>query len=287
MNSRMSKYIPISFLAAAFALALPRLVRAQAAPGPISPTPSSDDDSQPVAQPKPQAPTGPPATRENLAGAWKLNSDESDDGHEKLRQAESARNNGNNGGNSGGNNGGNNGGGRGGNGGGGGGVWGGYPGGGNGGGGYPGGGNGGGNGGGGYPGGGGGRHSNGTGNNTESTEDRARMQELIDPPVKMTLALKENEFDLADDESNKREFYTDGRKLKKSKDLTNQEIAAHWEQIRLVSDEKNSRGDKITRTFEVQPGGKKLVETVRIESNRQQSSVAIRYVYDLVPEDKS
>lgn len=280
MNAPALKFLALSSFAAALALTLPGLANAQAAPGPISPSQSSDDNSQPAAQPKPQEPAGPPATRDNLSGTWKLNTDESDDGHEKLRAAQSQQNNGNNG---------NNGGGGRGNGGGGGGVWGGggggvgFPGGG-GGGGYPGG------GGGGYPGGGGGggsgRHG-GQGNSTETSDDRARMQELIDPPVKMTLALKDNEFDLADDENNKREFYTDGRKLKKSKDLTNQEIAAHWEQIRLVSDEKNSRGDRYSRSFEAQPGGKRLVEIVRIESNRQQSSVVIRYVYDLVPADKS
>jgi hypothetical protein len=121
----------------------------------------------------------------------------------------------------------------------------------------------------------------------ESSDDRAREQELIDPPVRVDLALKDNEFDLSDDDNNKRVFYTDGRKLKKSKDLTYEEIGAHWEQNRLVSDEKNSRGDKISRTFEPQPGGKKLVETVRIENSHRQSSVVIRYVYDLVPASKS
>ncbi|MGC1583935.1 MAG: hypothetical protein WA766_20815, partial [Candidatus Acidiferrales bacterium] len=131
-----------------------------------------------------------------------------------------------------------------------------------------------------------GRHG-GSGSDTESNEDREHMQELIDPPVRIVVAQKDNELDLADDSDNKRTFYTDGRKLKKSKDLSYQEISAHWEDLRLVSDEKDSRGNKITRTFEPQPGGKKLVETVRIENNRQQSAVFIRYVYDLVPQNKS
>jgi len=259
MNTGPAKILALSSVAAIAMLAVASVSHAQAPPGPISPA-QTTDNSQPAAQPKPQEQPAPPATRENLAGSWKLNSDESDDGREKMRDARSSRNNGGSGG---------------GRGGGGGGVWG-----------------GGGSGGGvGFPGGGAGsvygRHGAGAGNNSESEEDRERMQELIDPPVRMSLALKDDEVDLANDDNNKRAFYTDGRKLKKSKDLSNQEIAAHWEQIRLVSDEKNSRGDKISRTFEPQPGGKKLVETVRIENNRQQSAVSIRYVYDLVPPSKS
>jgi len=265
MNARAVKYLILSGLLGLTAIAFPALLHAQAPPGPITPAPSSDD-SQPTAQPKqqPHPQSQPPATRANLNGSWKLNSDQSDDGRQKMQEAKSSQSNGN-----GGNGGGNGGGGRSG-----GGV--GFPGGGIG---FPGSGGG---GGGVY-----GRHGPGNGSDTESPDDRAHMQELIDPPVTIHLAQKDNEFDLADYTGNKREFYTDGRKLKKSKDLSDQEIAAHWEDIRLVSDEKTSHGNRISRTFEPQPGGKKLVETVRIESNRNQSAVDIRYVYDLIPQNKS
>src|ERR1700683_186941 len=263
MNAKATKYIFFSAALGPAAIPFPALLRAKAPPGPINPSPSTDD-SQPTAHPKREAPEQhqPPATRANLNGSWKLNSDQSDDGREKVREAKNAQTNGNGG------NGGNGGSGRSG-----GGV------------GFPGGGVG-------FPGSGGGggvygRHGAGNGSDIESADDRAHTQELIDPPVTIHLAQKENEFDLADDSGNKREFYTDGRKLTKSKDLSDQEIAAHWEDIRLVSDEKTSHGNRISRTFEPQPGGKKLVETVRIESNRNQSAVEIRYVYDLVPQDKS
>ncbi|MFZ0909942.1 MAG: hypothetical protein WAN24_10740 [Candidatus Acidiferrales bacterium] len=259
MNASAAKFLILSGLLAFTVISFPKTLRAQAPPGPINPAPSTDD-SQETATPKPQTQQPQtPATRANLNGSWKLNSDESDDGRQKMQQAKSARNNGNGGGNGGGGRS-------------------------SGGVGFPGGGIG-------FPGGGGGgmgsgRHG-GSGSDTESNEDREHMQELIDPPVRIVVAQKDNELDLADDSDNKRTFYTDGRKLKKSKDLSYQEISAHWEDLRLVSDEKDSRGNKITRTFEPQPGGKKLVETVRIENNRQQSAVFIRYVYDLVPQNKS
>jgi hypothetical protein len=262
MNGRAAKYLILSGLLGLAAIAFPALLHAQAPPGPITPAPSSDD-SQPTAQPRQQREQQhqPPATRANLDGSWKLNSDQSDDGRQKMQEAKSAQRNGN-----GGNGGGRSGGGVG----------------------FPGGG-----GGVGFPGSGGGgggvygRHGAGNGSDTESADDRAHMQELIDPPVVIHLAQKDNEFDLADDTGNKRAFFTDDRKLKKSKDLSYVEIAAHWEDNRLVSDEKTSRGNRISRTFEPQPGGKKLVETVRIESNRNQSAVDIRYVYDLIPQNKS
>jgi hypothetical protein len=267
MNGRAAKYLILSGLLGLVAIAFPALLHAQAPPGPITPAPSSDD-SQPNAQPKqqPHQQFQPPATRASLNGSWKLNSNQSDDGRQKMQEARSSQSNGN-----GGNGGGNGGGGRSG-----GGV------------GFPGGG-----GGVGFPGSGGGgggvygRHGAGNGSDSESADDRAHMQELIDPPVVILVAQKDNEFDLADATDNKRVFFTDDRKLKKSKDLSYVEIAAHWEDNRLVSDEKTSRGNRISRTFEPQPGGKKLVETVRIESNRNQSAVDIRYVYDLIPQNKS
>ena len=264
MNGRAAKYLILSGLLGLAAIAFPALLHAQAPPGPITRAPSSDD-SQPTAQPTQQREQQhqPPATRANLDGSWKLNSDQSDDGRQKMQEAKSSQRNGN-GGNGGGNGGGRSGGGVG------------FPGGGIG---FPGSGGG---GGGVY-----GRHGAGNGSDTESADDRAHMQELIDPPVVIHVGQKDNEFDLADDTGNKRVFYTDDRKLKKSKDLSYVEIAAHWEDNRLVSDEKTSRGNRISRTFEPQPGGKKLVETVRIESNRNQSAVDIRYVYDLIPQNKS
>src|SRR5258707_6660374 len=90
--------------------------------------------------------------------------------------------------------------------------------------------------GGGYPGGGGGYGGRRMGSQGESDEDRQRMQELFSPSRGLTLAeaKKDAEVDLFDDQERKRAFFTDGRKLQKSKDLNYQEIAARWEGARLV-----------------------------------------------------
>src|ERR1700675_1158638 len=122
----------------ALSLAAPKLLSAQAGPGPIAPPQSTATSSSPhsaSAAAKPKPPQLP--ARTTLAGPWKLNRDDSDDPKAKVRAAEGSGNR-----NSGGYPGG------------------GYPGGGYPGGGYPGGGYpGGGYPGGGYPGGGGRRNS--------------------------------------------------------------------------------------------------------------------------------
>ena len=141
------------------------------------------------------------------------------------------------------------------------------------GGGYPG---GGGRMGGGYPGG-----RGGYGGQSESSENRQKMQELVRPPNAVKLDMTGAEVDLTDDTNRKRAFMTDGRKLQKSKDPSYEEIAAHWEGSRLVSEEKDARGQKMSRTYELSPDGRQLYESVHVSVGRNNSTVVIRYVYDI------
>jgi hypothetical protein len=137
--------------------------------------------------------------------------------------------------------------------------------------------------GGGYPGGGyGGRRM---GSQGQSDEDRQRMQELFNPSRSLTLAeaRKDVEVDLFDDRERKRAFFTDGRKLQKSKDPNYEEIAAHWDGARLVTDEKNPRGGKMSRTYELSYDGTQLYETLHMSVGRDNSPLVIRYVYDPEP----
>jgi hypothetical protein len=248
------------FTAAIFGL--PGVVRAQAAPGPIHPAQSPDDSSAgaPPAAAQPKAPDVP--QKRDLTGSWKLNEDQSDDPSEKMKQAQQAGA-GNRGG------GGNRG------------VWngggGGYPGGG---GGYP----GGGGGGGGY----GGRRGMGT---SESESDREKIQDAVNPANQLAFKQNDAEIDMSDDQGRRRVFYTDGRKIekpKKDKDKDKsddyKELAAHWEGMKLQSEEKGPHG-KITRLFEVPAGGQQLRETVHFDDARG-NPVTIHYVYDIVKAEK-
>jgi hypothetical protein len=222
-------------------LGAPVSTRAQAPPGPL-PQVQSQDAPPPAPRPQAQKPAVRP--RASIFGEWKLDRDESDDPRKKMQEARSqTQNNGGYGGNR-----------R---------MGGGYP-------------------GGGYPGGGpygGGRRG---GQQNESDVDRQRMEEVINPSNVLTVAEAQRnvEVDLFDDAQHKRALFTDGRKVQKSKDVNYQEIPAHWDDKRLVTDEKSPRGRKMSRIYELSSDGTQLYETLRMTTGRNNTSVVIRYVYD-------
>jgi hypothetical protein len=223
----------------------PGLLRAQAPPGPLPPT--QPVDSPPPSAVKPQVQKPPVQPRTTILGAWKLDRDDSDDPRKKMQEARGSGDNGGYGGNR-----------R---------MGGGYP-------------------GGGYPGGGGGGYGGRRmGSQGESDEDRQRMAELYNPSNSLTLAeaKKDVEVDSFDDQERKRAFFTDGRKLQKSKDANYQEIAAHWDGTRLVTDEKNPRGGKMSRSYELSYDGTQLYETLHMTVGRSNTPLIIRYVYDEAP----
>jgi hypothetical protein len=131
--------------------------------------------------------------------------------------------------------------------------------------------------GGGYP---GGPHGGYGGRGGESDEERQKMQELFTPANAITLSMTGAEVDLTDDQNRKRALMTDGRKLQKSKDVNYQQIAAKWEGHRLVTEEKDPRGNKMSRTFELSSDGMQLYETLHMTVGRNSTPLVIRYVYD-------
>jgi hypothetical protein len=132
--------------------------------------------------------------------------------------------------------------------------------------------------GGGYPGGGHGGYGRRGG---ESDEERQKLREFFTPAKAITLSMTGAEVDLVDDRDRKRAFMTDGRKLQKSKNENYQEIAAKFAGNRLVSDEKDPRGNKMSRTFELSSDGRQLYETLQMTTGRNNTPLVIRYVYDI------
>jgi hypothetical protein len=244
MNSRnRTRFLAVTLLSAA-CLVSPGLLRAQAPAGPLPPT--QPVDSPPPAAVKPQPQRAPVQPRASIIGAWKLDRDDSDDAQKKMQDARNSGGNGGYGGNR-----------R---------MGGGYP-------------------GGGYPGGGGGYGGRGMGSQGQSDEDRQRLADLLNPSNTLTLAeaKKDVEVDSFDDQERKRAFFTDGRKLQKSKDANYQEIAAHWDGTQLVTDEKNPGGGKMSRTYELSYDRTQLYETLHMTVGRGSTPVVIRYVYDQAP----
>jgi hypothetical protein len=301
IKARGAGFFAVEALCAAAWIASPKALLAQAAPGPMRPPEESSapDAAQPASGPaaRPEEPLIP--ERKQLFGYWRLNVDESDDAHEKLKEASNdgsvASPRGGGGGNGGG---------------------GGQPGGihiGGIGSPFPGG------------GGGGGGSSRRNGNSGPDSElDRAQMQELLNPAGSLTVAWKDpataadakgsadnkttadtkgttsastpaapkdpnnEEIDVTDDLGRTRVYYTDGRKVPKPKDEKYQEFDAYWvESYRLVAEYDGAHGARVTRSYEPAPGGKQLYETVRLERTRSYGPVEIRYVYDLAPEHRA
>jgi hypothetical protein len=129
-----------------------------------------------------------------------------------------------------------------------------------------------------FPGGGGpyGGHRNG-----ESEEQREKMQTMLRPARTMTLSMTGGEVDLVDEAEHKLEFMTDGRKIQKSKDSSTEEIAAKFDGNRLVTDEKDPRGNKMSRTYELSEDGRQLYETIHLMNNKGNTTRTIRYAYDM------
>lgn len=306
IKARGAKLLAMGALLGAGFIAFPNVSHAQASPGPMRPPDesSSPDATQPASGPTMRPEEVAVPQRKQLFGFWRLNVDESDDAHEKLKEASNDGNvasprGGGGGGNGGGQPGGIHMGGMG------------SP--------FPGGGGG----------GGGGGSSRRNGNNgTDSELDRAQMQELLNPAGSLTVAVKDpaadtkgtgdakgtsdtkgavdakgaadaqsaaapkdpnsQEIDVKDDLGRERVYYTDGRKVPKPKDEKYQEFDAYWvESYRLVAEYDGSHGARVTRSYEPAPGGKQLYETVRLERTRSYGPVEIRYVYDIAPEHRA
>ncbi len=133
----------------------------------------------------------------------------------------------------------------------------------------------------GYPGGGMGGGGRRMGQQGMSDEERQKMQELMNPANRLTVAdlINSGEVDLTDDQQRKLALVTDGRKLQKSKDANYQEITAHWSGKQLATDEKGPHG-KMSRTYELSYDGTQLFETLHMTMGRNGSTLLVRYVYD-------
>jgi hypothetical protein len=115
------------------------------------------------------------------------------------------------------------------------------------------------------------------GDSGETTEE---MGQVVRADLSQTIELKDAEVDSTDNHANKLVFYTDGRKIQKSKDNSLKPISAHWNGSQLVTDEKGPQGRKMSRTLELSSDGRQLYETWHIENGRSGSPLVIRYVYD-------
>jgi hypothetical protein len=213
------------------------------AQAPPGPMPPPPRDSTTADPPPPPTKVVAAPPRKNILGAWKFNKDESDDPRDKLKQSRDDSNRGA--------------------------------------------GNGGPRMGGPWPGGGGPMGGGGYGGhrNPQSSEEADRLGDLVNPARELMLVRRDPndpEVDLTDDRQRRRIFYTDGRALKKQQDSSYEEIAAHWDGDKLITDEKAPHNGKLSRTYEVSSDGKQLLETVHVTDSKGNHPMTVQYVYDAV-----
>ena len=120
----------------------------------------------------------------------------------------------------------------------------------------------------------------------EENDNSERIQEMVRPAYSQAIALKDAEVDATNGQGDKLVFFTDGRKIQKSKDPSLQEISAHWNGAQLVTDERGPQGRRMSRTLELSSDGRQFYETWHIESGRSVSPILIRYIYDAATEDQ-
>ncbi len=116
----------------------------------------------------------------------------------------------------------------------------------------------------------------------DTDKDRQKRLEGILPANSLTIDQKDNEIDF-DDLGRKEILYTDGRKLRKSKDDRVQEFTARWDAGNLTYDEKRPPRGTITRTFGLSPNGRQMTETMTIDNGSISVPVVLKYVYDAAP----
>jgi hypothetical protein len=183
--------------------------------------------------------------RTNILGAWKLNRDESDDPKASSNQRKANDPNQGHGGNSGPHIG------------------------------FPGGGMGG-------PGMGGGQRGNGS-PQKDTSEDRQRYMELIDPSIRLKLQRKGEKDPIVEmfgDQGRKTIFYTDGHKPDAPAGVGTDVVEAKWDDNKLVSTSPLPKKGSLTRTYEVSPDGLQLYEEVEMVIGKDKNPSRFRFVYD-------
>ena len=211
------------------------------------PGPIAPVASQRSANEPPPPPPVKIVPRTNILGAWKLNRDESDDPKARSNQRKVNDPNQGHGGNSGPHIG------------------------------FPGGGMGG-------PGMGGGQRGNG-GPQKDTSEDRQRYAELIDPSIRLKLARKNEKDPIVEmfgDQGRKTIFYTDGHKPDTPAGVGTDMVEAKWDGDKLVSSSPLPKKGSLTRTYEVSPDGLQLWEEVEMVIGKDKNPSRFRFVYDAV-----
>jgi hypothetical protein len=91
---------------------------------------------------------------------------------------------------------------------------------------------------------------------------------------------------IADGAGHEHFLYTDGREIAEERPRRGTvEIAAHWDEDRVVVEMKPERGPSRTETYSVAADGSQLTVVTRIEAHGPMPEITVRRVYDAVKEN--
>jgi hypothetical protein len=120
---------------------------------------------------------------------------------------------------------------------------------------------------------------------SQSGPARARVREVLDATTSLEIFQHGREITINATGSVfvvlTRTIYTDGRPSEQRFALGNKgESQAHWNKNQFIVETNTMRGPKLTETYELSRGGKRLYLLVKIESENWTRPLLIRRVYD-------
>jgi hypothetical protein len=128
---------------------------------------------------------------------------------------------------------------------------------------------------------GGGQH----GSQKDTSEDRERYNELLDPSVRLKLTQKTEKdpvVEMMGDQGRKTIFYTDGHKPDTPAGVGTDVVEAKWDGTKLVTESPLPKKGSLKRTYEISPDGLQLYEEVEMTTGKDKNPSTFRFVYDAV-----
>ena len=121
----------------------------------------------------------------------------------------------------------------------------------------------------------------GRGPGAGSEIQRGELRNLAGASDQLKIVQKGTEIDVTDSESHVRSLFTDGRKIEKpKKDSPQMQVKARWNYGTLITEEKGPDGEKISHAYEITGEGKRLADTLTLESKHLNTPIIIRSIYD-------
>ena len=108
-----------------------------------------------------------------------------------------------------------------------------------------------------------------------------RMKNLEGLGEVLQIVHQDPELQVAGKNGASRQIFTDGRKVSRTTPKGESiETTANWRGSQLVVVTQRANGGKLTQTYSLEPGGKRMIVLTRIAGQRLEQPIELRFVYD-------